>query len=176
MKKLIGILFIVELMLVCVMTIMPVLVFAAGADTTATVTWQKELLGNILGNKLTWVGYAGALIFTFMGLYLRWYFKAKKSIDNDPKTPDKFNFGYWVRDNVLPKLFGILATLIIIFLSLRFATEYFGLIPSMAMAVAVGLCFDFFADYLKKLNPQLLRNLPTLTTNNNKDTENKTQP
>jgi len=175
MKKLIGILFIVELMLVCVMTVMPVLVYAAAADTTAALTWQKELIGNILGDKLTWVGYAGALIFTFMGLYLRWYFKAKKSIATDTKTPYKFDLLYWVRDNLLPKLFGILATLIIIFLSLRFATEYFGLIPSMAMAVVIGLCFDYFSDYLKKLNPQLLRNLPTMTTNNNKDTDNNTQ-
>ena len=167
MKKLIGFLFIVELILACVMTIMPVFMYAAVIDTSATIGWQKELLGNILGNKLTWVGYAGALIFTFMGLYLRWYFKAKDSIKTDPNTPDKFNFSYWLRDNLLPKLAGIMATLIIIFLSLRFATEYFGLIPSMAMAVVVGLCFDWFMDFLKKLNPQLLRNLPITGLNNN---------
>ena len=170
MKKLIGFLFIVELILVCVMTIMPVLVNAATSDTTS-ICWQKELLGNILGSKLTWVGYTGALIFTFMGLYLRWYFKAKDGIKTDPNTPDKFVFSYWLRDNLLPKLAGIMATLIVIFLSLRFATEYFGLIPSMAMAVAVGLGFDYFMDFLKKLNPQLLKNLPVNGFKNNSPTQ-----
>ena len=72
------------------------------ADTIQVVesAWDK-FLANILGTDLDWVGYLSCFVFAFIGLFLRWYWKAKKGIKNNPTSPIKFSWQYWFSDNLL---------------------------------------------------------------------------
>lgn len=113
-----------------------------------------ELKENILGDKLTGIGYISAFFFSFLGLFLRWVFTANKATKKyDNGTPNEFSWSYWFKDNLSPKLLSLLTNIIVIFLCLRFSVEWFGMIPSMIFAVTVGLCFDWFADFIKKIQP-----------------------
>jgi len=116
-------------------------------------SWWDELLVNIFGENLDWVGYVSCFFFAFIGLFFRWYWRAKSGAKKNPISPGKLNWEYWWKDNILPKLTGILATILVIFLGLRFSMELIGTIPSMFMALTIGLCFDWIADKIKNIKP-----------------------
>lgn len=112
--------------------------------------WQ-QLMSNLLGENLDLVGYISCFIFSCIGLFLRWYWTSRKGIKNNPDSPNTFSWGYWLNNNILPKLVSVMATFLIIFLSLRFSFEIIGLLPSMFLSLLIGLCFDVISDKLKNL-------------------------
>jgi hypothetical protein len=112
--------------------------------------WQN-LVDNILGENLDVAGYISCFLFAFIGLFLRWYWRSRKGVKNNPNSPNKFHWGYWLNRNLLPKLFSCMATFLIIFLSLRFSFELVGLLPSMILSLIVGLSIDKVSDLLKNL-------------------------
>ena len=115
-------------------------------------TLSQQLVAELLGDKLTFTVLIAAYIFSFAGMFLRWYWMYQTKGKPDPTTPVKFNLGYWVRDNILPKLFGIFATFIIIFVSIRFPQELLGSAFSYVYAFTIGMSLDYVSSVLKKLS------------------------
>lgn len=94
-----------------------------------------------------------AYIFTICGLFIKWYLQYKLKGKTNPRTPEDFKLGFWLRDNLLPRMAGILFTIIVIFLSFRFAQELAGKTFSNFYALTVGIGLDFIIDKLKVLSP-----------------------
>lgn len=116
------------------------------------LTFLQQLALELLGKDLTPVVLVTAYIFSFAGMFLRWYQQYKDKGKPNPKTPRNFEWGYWFRDNLLPKLFGIFATIVILFISLRFPQELLGTVFSYAYAFGVGMSLDYISSLLKKLS------------------------
>jgi hypothetical protein len=111
---------------------------------------MNEFKDLMLGNyDLIW--YVAAFVFSFVGLFIRWSLRTRRAIKWNPDSPDKFSWSYWLQNNLWPKLVSVLTTVVIVFVCLRFAGEWFGVVPTMAFALIVGLAFDWFTDYVKKL-------------------------
>lgn len=113
----------------------------------------QQLLLELLGKDMTLVTLMVAYIFAACGLFLRWYWMYLKKGKGNPSTPDKFSLSFWLRDNAVPKLLGILSTIIVIFLSLRFPQQLAGDTFSYFYAVAIGIGLDYFIGLLKNLQP-----------------------
>ncbi len=105
----------------------------------------------IFGN-FSFVWYIASFFFASLGLFIRWRFMAKQGVKNNPNSPEHFSWEYWFEHNLWPKLLSVLTTIVIVFLCLRFAGDWFGVVPTMAFAVVLGLAFDWFVDFVKKLS------------------------
>lgn len=97
-----------------------------------------------------WYWYAAAYVFALSGLFIRWAIKTNNGIKNNLDTPDWFDWKYWVKHNLVRSLKSIFVTIIVVFLCLRFASEWFGVVPSMVFAAGIGLAFDWFLNVIKK--------------------------
>lgn len=118
--------------------------------------WKQEILQNITGNTLDWADYVTCFFFAFLGLLIRTGIRTKSGIKNNKNgTPEKFNWIYWIRDNVLTKLSSMMFIFVVIFVTLRFSMDWFGQYPSMAFSFVVGLGIDYFIEFLKKIQPKL---------------------
>ncbi len=111
---------------------------------------MNEFWVNILGT-FSPLWYAAAFVFALFGLFIRWYIRTRIGIRTNPDSPDKFSWSYWWANNGSKKIASVFATAIIIFLCLRFASDWFGIAPSMAFAVGIGLAFDWFLDFVKRM-------------------------
>jgi hypothetical protein len=111
---------------------------------------MEEFIKLITGGQ-QWYWYAAAFFFALLGLFVRWSVLTRNGIKNNPESPAKFDFMYWWENNGKRKVVSVLTTFVVIFLCLRFATDWFGIVPSMAFSVGIGLAFDWFLDFVKKL-------------------------
>jgi len=118
---------------------------------TDSLKFFDQVVREMLGNSLNGITLLVAYIFAFCGMFLRWYWQYQTVGKPDPNTPREFKLGYWLADNLLPKLFGILATFIIIFVSIRFPQEVLGSAFSYFYAFTVGISLDYVSSLLKKL-------------------------
>jgi hypothetical protein len=119
-------------------------------DTVVQVlsSFSSDVQTTVFGN-ISYGVYVGCFILAIMGLYIRWYLSAKKGIKNNTNSPDKFNWEYWWKDNLVPKLASILFTIFIIFLSLRFLTQLapdYLTLPIGFVAVLLGVAFDWWVS------------------------------
>lgn len=111
---------------------------------------MKEFLSLILGiQPMYW--YGAAFFFAALGLFLCWAWFTKKGIKNNPETPDKFSWSFWIENNLSPKLIIVATTLIVVFISLRFAPEIFNTAPTMFFAFLIGIGIDRVITVVKKL-------------------------
>ena len=111
------------------------------------MTEFKELVfGNVTG-----VWYLAAFFFSFVALFVRWAIKTSGGIKSKTNgSPGEFSWEYWFENNFVTKLKSVGLTIAVVFLCLRFATDWFGIVPSMAFAAGIGLGFDWILDYIKK--------------------------
>ena len=114
-------------------------------------TFIQQVVKELLGDSLTGVILVTAYIFSFAGIFLRWVGMYHTKGKPNPNTPKHFVFSYWIRDNLAPAVIGILATIVTIFITLRFPQEYFGTAFSYGYAFVVGMCLDFIASKFKLL-------------------------
>ena len=109
---------------------------------------MKNFLDLVLGTfPLYW--YAAAFFFASLGLFLRWAWRTNKGIKNNPESPSKFSWAYWIENNLKAKLISYFTTVIVVFVTLRFFFDWFGSIPLMSTAFAIGLCIDWVVDFIK---------------------------
>jgi len=121
----------------------------------------SSLITEILGDKLTPVTLVATYVFAIVGIFIRWYFDTRKSIKVNPVTPRKFDFVYWLQNNLWKKIVSICAVFAIIFVLIRFPSDwgieyvgYFG-------ALLIGVFFDYFIDKINnKINDLKSKNLP----------------
>ena len=111
---------------------------------------QQEFIDLVTGGLSGW-WYLSAFFFALLGFIVRWYIRALQGIKNNPNSPAKFDWKYWWQHNKM-KIAGIFVNWIIVFLCLRFSQEWFGVIPSMILAVTIGICFDWFFNFIVKLS------------------------
>lgn len=111
----------------------------------------QQVVKELLGENLTIAVLIAAYIFAFFGMILRWFFQYNKYGKKNPDSPAKFSWSYWIKDNVLPKLAAVLATIIIIFVSIRFPQELFGTVFSYGYSFAVGMSLDYISSILKNI-------------------------
>ncbi len=110
----------------------------------------KEIfLSNLYGDSLwttygtsAWAIFAVALLFVLFGLIIKWYIEINRSIKKSPDTPNKWDWKYFIQNNLFKKSFSILANFIIALAALRFCTEIFNIPLSMGVAFAFGIGFD----------------------------------
>ena len=113
-----------------------------------TLSFKNYLLGDLSMNAL----YA-AYVFSGIGLFLRWAYITKKGIKNSTRTPRKFSFWFWIKDNFVNKIvISGGSTLALLFLTYRFAEDLVGKGFSMAYAAALGLSIDYVWDVVMKWN------------------------
>lgn len=132
-------------------------VFAAepAAPTAPKVDWE-QFWSLILGN-VTLTYYLASYVFVFIGLFFRAVYKTRDAIKKNAETPNKFSLKYWIKDNLLTKLLSFILNFFAAYLSLRFSSDWFGVEVSMGFAVVVGLCIDWFVDFIKKLQPPVAK-------------------
>lgn len=137
----------------------------------SAIVLVNNMYGNTIAdnmlNGLTLSDYVSAYIFAFIGMFIRWFFKTKYAVRYNRNTPNRFILSYWIKNNLMNKLVALIATILTIYIILRFPYDLGGWKFSMWFAFLVGLCFDYFVDLLKNLN--------TKQKNKNKKTKpNKT--
>lgn len=110
---------------------------------------KQEFLNYLFGNA-TAVTYAAAFVFVIFGLIIKWYIEVKKGVKTNPETPERWDWRYFVSNNLFKKSFSILANIIIAFVALRFSTEIFNIPLSMAFALVIGIGFDEVINRISK--------------------------
>lgn len=118
-----------------------------------SLAFTSQVIQELLGSELTPVTLTVAYIFAGFGLLLRWYWQYYRKGRANPNTPQKFSLGFWLRDNLIPKLLGMIITIVVIFLSLRFPQQIAGDAFSYVYALGIGLGLDYFMDILKNMQP-----------------------
>lgn len=109
---------------------------------------MKEFFGYILG-ELTIAWYAAAFVFNFLGLFIRWSVTTTIGIRKNVDVP-KFNLAYWWYNNGRREVLRVLEVLAIVFVSLRFCSEWFQTAPSMAVACGFGLAYDLLRYFFRR--------------------------
>lgn len=128
---------------------------------------EKKLF---FGNVEPYV-YKIGFVFAFIGMFIRWYYVTRKSLkkQNADKNKEKvkFNFLYWLQNNLMNKIFSAIATTLVLFVTMRFIHELFNVdVITMFYCFIIGLFFDYFLDYLLKIKVEkvLQKALPTNST------------
>ena len=119
-----------------------------------------DVTDRILGN-LSWSMLWGAFIFGYLGMLLRWIWTTLRGWKTSYRTPKKFSWSFWFRDNLGVKLLSFFGNTIVMFVFFRFTDELVGEALSMFIAFVIGLCVDYFADMLKNISPDVAVNKKT---------------
>jgi hypothetical protein len=117
----------------------------------ADIINKAELKENILG-KMSFTFLLSVYIFSFLGMFLRWSYKAKQGIKKDETSPDTFNFKYWIKNNLTNKLINALFNFAALFIIFRFAGEIYSLTLTMIVAFFIGFSLDLFIDKLMAMD------------------------
>jgi len=94
--------------------------------------------------------YLAAFTLMFMGMLFIWAYRIKKSIQQNPNTPEKFMPKYLFKTSFFQIVLSLITGVIGGFLLLRLCSEIFAVELSAAVAVIFGLAFDVFLDKLAK--------------------------
>lgn len=108
---------------------------------------MKAILG-----ELTIVNYIIGFFFVLLALMFKWSVKTYRGVKHNAKTPHKFSWAYWFEHNFEPKVKSILSTIIVVYLSFRFAQDIVGTAFTYAIAISIGLSIDAIIAKIKKLS------------------------
>lgn len=96
-----------------------------------------------------------AIAFASLGLLLMTAINVRNGIVNNPETSDAFKWKHFGWGSVIRIALSAIITVIVIFLSIRFAQELVGKTLSMFYALGVGLFIDKATQLLvKKRDPK----------------------
>lgn len=139
-------------------TLFAMLMFNVFAQVADTISVGGYVLGDLSINKLI-----GGYIFVIIGLILKWIYFTTKAVKSNERTPGKFSFGYWVKDNLLTKITSFIGSALAVFIVFRFAEQYIGQALTMFGALGVGLGLDYYIDKAKNMLPDVAKNKETQT-------------
>ena len=88
------------------------------------------------------------IIFAIIGVVLSLLMHSSERNPDNPNNPAKFNIWFLIRDNIKRIIFGIL----IIFISMRFSDELFGMKLSELTALLIGFSYDKIGQFLQGKN------------------------
>lgn len=108
---------------------------------------MKEFISKILGD-IPAIDFMVLWFFALVGVAIRLLIDVQGRDKLSFRTPYRFSWNWLWLDNAR----RILATVLLIFVSLRFCEEVFGVAISPWIAVLIGLISDRLAGYLKDKN------------------------
>ena len=92
--------------------------------------------------------YLAAFTMMLLGMVFIWAYRIRKSMKNNPATPEKFSFKYLFKTSFFQIIISLILGIVGGFLLLRLTNEIFGVELSAAVAVVFGLAFDIMLDKL----------------------------
>ena len=117
-------------------------------------------LSNEIFGKIKLVFYIAYFVYVFFGILLSSAIVAIKTRNkNSTNTPKKFSIIFLIQDNLI----RILASLSVVFLSIRFGEEYFNVVPSYIGAIALGFSWDLLIILLEKIQLKARQFIKTIT-------------
>ena len=105
---------------------------------------MKQFLNIVIGTD-DFVSFLGLVFFALLGVFLGLLLNTTKRDINSESTPFEFSWKFLLSDNVK----RIVAGLILIYLSLRFTNEIFGVSINNFWSVCIGLASDQLAQFVK---------------------------
>lgn len=90
--------------------------------------------------------FAGLLFWALIGAYILIQFNANTRDPKAARTPVKFSWSFWIRDNARRAIFN----LVLILTSIRFSQEITGKPINEFWALVIGLSSDLLAQALNK--------------------------
>ena len=108
---------------------------------------MKEFLQLVIGTE-HWPMYFAEWFFAFVGIALSLLLGAATRKPASSTSPVEFSWKFFWSDNFR----RIVATLLLVFVSLRFANDIFGVDMTLWGALGIGLSHDLLAGVLKKKN------------------------
>jgi hypothetical protein len=117
-------------------------------DTLGIQKFDKvDFFINIFGtNDVTYV--VSGLIFSIIGILLSRYFHFRLKGKRNPATPDKFDWGFMIKDNLVQ----LIVSQVVVSLCMRFSEEFFGESVTMWWALIYGLVSDKLVEVLSKIS------------------------
>jgi hypothetical protein len=106
---------------------------------------MKQFLAMLLGDQQP-LTFSKLIFYALLGAFLSLLLQANHRDPRSIKSPVHFSWRFLVYDNVK----RILASVILIFLAVRFTKEIFGLEVNEFWALAIGLANDKIAQFLKE--------------------------
>lgn len=108
---------------------------------------MKEFMQYIFGEGCA-AKIAATLFYAYAGAFVSLLFQAVKRDPKSSNTPYHFSWNFLWSDNVK----RILRSIIIIFISVRFSKEFFGVDATMYFAFLLGLGIDKISEFIKNKN------------------------
>ena len=109
---------------------------------------MNEFMEYVLGG-MTLGKFGAAFFFSLLGVFLSLLLSTTKRDPLSERTPTKFNWKFLWSDNAIRLYKSTITTLIVIFLSIRFAKEHVGEEASMIYSLSIGLGIDKAIEKLK---------------------------
>lgn len=106
-------------------------------------------------------------ILAIMGVALNILMETSKRDKSSPRTPEKFSYKFLLIDNAK----RLLVTLIMIFISIRFFFEIYGITLNLFHCFVIGFCSDLLSGHFKRIKANFTKskitteNTDTTTTN-----------
>jgi len=79
--------------------------------------------------------------------------KGIKNPNND--SPTSFEFGYWIKDNLLPKIMVILTFILTLTAPFKLPDSTIGIVVLGIIALVVGYFIDLLSDWMQNLSPKV---------------------
>jgi ABC-type methionine transport system permease subunit len=114
------------------------------AFSTSKNIIMKDFIATLLGNQSA-SAFAALVFFSLLGAVLSLLLHTTKRDPNSIATPRKFSWIFFIEDNWKRAI----TSLILIYLALRFTPELFGVQINEFWAIAIGLCNDQLAQFIK---------------------------
>lgn len=110
-------------------------------------------------------------ILAIMGVALNILMETSKRDKSSPRTPEKFSYKFLLIDNAK----RLLVTLIMIFISIRFFFEIYGINLNLFHCFVIGFCSDLLSGHFKRIKANFTKSKITIensdtTTTTNTDT------
>lgn len=148
MKNLILILFVGLLSFATYNTFAQDSIAPAPTETTVTADTPAQDAQATATMIMTACAIAGALF--------RIIYQTAKGIKNPGNgSPVAFDFGYWIKDNLLPKITVTLTFILTLTAPFKLPESTAGLAILAVVALAVGYFIDFVSDLLQNLSPKV---------------------
>jgi len=105
----------------------------------------NEVIAELLGSyKASF--YITYFIFVMLGIVVSLRLQSLQRDKQSSATPFKFSWRFLLQDNIKQWL----GSLAFVFLSIRVGADTWGIVPTYASAVIMGLCFDYSLNLVGK--------------------------
>ncbi len=106
-------------------------------------------------------------ILAIMGVALNILMETSKRDKSSPRTPEKFSYKFLLIDNAK----RLLVTLIMIFISIRFFFEIYGITLNLFHCFVIGFCSDLLSGHFKRIKANFTKSKITIENSDTTTTD-----